>query len=98
MIDFELWHNPRCSKSRRAKDLLEEAGVPHRVRRYLEDPPSSEHLGRVLAAMGVEPWDSARSHEPLATELGLPGWSHDRQRWIDTLVTYPILIERPVLI
>lgn len=97
MNDFELWHNPRCSKSRLANDLLTEAGVHHRVRRYLEDPPSPELLDQVLLALGQEPWDFARGDEAGAAGVDLEDWSRDRQRWIEGMVAHPILIERPVL-
>jgi arsenate reductase len=94
----ELWHNPRCSKSRAAKGLLEERGVVFRERRYLEDPPTGEELDRVLTALGREPWEVARLGEPVALQLGLREWPHDRGRWIAAMVSHPILIERPVLV
>ena len=31
---MELWHNPRCSKSRQAKAVLDERGVDYVERRY----------------------------------------------------------------
>lgn len=95
---MELWHNPRCSKSRQAKKLLEEQGVDFQERRYLEDPPSVEQLDRVLEAMGREPWEAARTKEPIAKELGLTDWPKDRDRWIRAMVEHPKLIERPVLV
>jgi arsenate reductase (glutaredoxin) len=95
---MELWHNPRCSKSRAAKELLEGRGVQFRVRRYLDDPPTAEELDAVLTALGTEHWDVARLGEPVALQLGLREWPHDRDRWIAAMVAHPILIERPVLV
>ncbi|HET6692492.1 MAG TPA: arsenate reductase family protein [Miltoncostaeaceae bacterium] len=95
---MELWHNPRCSKSRAAKGLLEERGVAFRERRYLDEPPTTEELDAVLRALGREPWEVARLGEPVAVELGLRDWPHDRARWIAAMVTHPVLIERPVLV
>ena len=71
---MELWHNPRCSKSRAAKGLLEERGVAFRERRYLDEPPTAEELDAVLRALGREPWEVARLAEPVAAELGLRDW------------------------
>jgi arsenate reductase len=94
----ELWHNPRCSKSRAAKGLLEARGVAFRERRYLDDPPTAGELDAVLRALGREPWEVARLGETVAAELGLSDWPHDRERWIAVMVAHPVLIERPVLV
>ena len=95
---MELWHNPRCAKSRAAKGLLEERGVRFRERRYLDDPPTAGELDAVLRAMGLEPWEVARLGEPVAAELGLRDWPHDRERWIAAMAGHPVLIERPILV
>jgi arsenate reductase (glutaredoxin) len=95
---MELWHNPRCSKSRSAKAILDDRGVTYTERRYVDDPPSADELDAVLAALGREPWDVARMGEPVAKQLGLRDWPHDRRRWIEAMVANPILIERPILV
>jgi arsenate reductase len=94
----DLWHNPRCSKSRAAKAILDDLGVAYVERRYLDDAPTPEELDAVLTALGKEPWEIARLGEGVAAELGLKGWEHDRIRWIDAMVAHPILIERPILV
>lgn len=95
---MELWHNPRCSKSRAAKEILDDKGVDYLERRYLEDPPDAAALDRVLTALGKEPWDITRMGEGRAKELGLSDRRRDRQEWIGLLVANPILIERPILV
>lgn len=95
---MELWHNPRCSKSRAAKTILDERGVEHVERRYLDELPTAEELDGVLTALGREPWEVARTGEAVAKELGLADWPHDRARWIEAMVANPILIERPILL
>jgi arsenate reductase len=95
---MELWHNPRCSKSRGVKELLEARGIAFTERRYVEDPPTVAELDRVLRALGKEPWEVFRSGEPVASALGLAAMPYDRTRWLEVLVANPILIERPILI
>ena len=98
-MDVEIWHNPRCSKSRETMQLLDEAGVEPRVRRYLDDPPSAEELRRVLDLLGRQPWELVRMNEAVAKELGLRQWDRDDPaRWIDAMVAHPRLIERPVVV
>jgi arsenate reductase len=98
MADLTLWHNQRCSKSRGAREILEEAGVAFDEKRYLDEPPTAAELDAVLTALGMEPWDLARMGEDVAKELGLRDLPHDRQSWIDVMVAHPILIERPILV
>lgn len=98
MADLTLWHNQRCSKSRGAKQILDDAGVAYEERRYLEQPPTAAELDAVLTALGKEPWDVARMGEDVAKQLKLREEPHDRARWIELMVANPALIERPILV
>jgi arsenate reductase len=96
----EIWVNPACSKCRAATAALDEAGVDYTLRRYLDDPPGKVELTGVLQRLGLEPWDIARMGEPVARELGLGDLPRDqanRDRWIETLVEHPVLIQRPII-
>ena len=79
---MEIWHNPRCSKSRAAKAALDEAGVEYTERRYLDEPPTAEELDAVLTRIGAEPWDVARLNEPVAKALGPRDLERDRARHV----------------
>jgi arsenate reductase len=95
----EIWHNPRCSKSRETMALLDEAEVAPSVRRYLDDPPSADELRAVLAKLGMQPWEVVRFTEQVARDLGLKDRPReDPEDWIELLVANPRLIERPVVI
>ncbi|MFE7799218.1 arsenate reductase family protein [Nocardia sp. NPDC057440] len=97
----EIWHNPRCTKSRDATAFLDEAGVDYTVRRYLDDPPTAEELRTVLRRLGAEPWDITRTGEQIAKDLGMSGWGRgaaDRERWIAALAANPQLIQRPIVL
>ena len=93
-----MWFNPRCSKCRVAKELLDEAGVEYTIRRYLDEPPTAAELDDVLTRLGLEPWDIARVNEPVANEIGLRDLPRDRARWIEAMVAHPVLIQRPIIV
>lgn len=95
---MELWHNPRCSKSRSAKAILDDRSIAYEERRYLEQPPTAEELGGVLDALGKQPWEVARLGEDVAKQLDLRRWPKDRQRWLEAMAANPVLIERPILV
>lgn len=97
----EIWHNPRCSKSRAALDRLDAAGAAYTVRRYLDDPPTADELRAVLDRLGAQPWDITRTGEQLAQDLGIPDWPRtetERDRWIEALAANPRLIQRPIVL
>jgi arsenate reductase len=98
MADLTLWHNPRCSKSRQAKDILDAAGTSYREVRYVDEPPTAAELDAVLTALGMEPWEITRMGEDVAKELDLKHRDHDRADWISVLIDNPILIERPIVL
>lgn len=95
---LEIWHNPRCSKSRQTLAIIEEAGAEVRVRRYIDDVPSMTELNRVLRALEVEPTALVRIGEPVAKQLKLKSRELSRSEWLTVLVAHPILIERPIVI
>ncbi|WP_448628612.1 arsenate reductase family protein [Geodermatophilus sp. URMC 64] len=94
---MEIWINPACSKCRAATELLDEAGASYTVRRYLDDPPTADELDAVLQRLGLDPWDVARTNEPVAAELGLAELPRDRRRWLEVMAANPILIQRPII-
>lgn len=97
---MEIWINPACSKCASALSLLDAEGADYTVRRYLDDPPTVRELEAVLARLGLEPWELARTGEPVADRLGLADWARDhstRDRWISALCAHPALIQRPVI-
>ncbi|MBM3269437.1 MAG: arsenate reductase (glutaredoxin) [Candidatus Sericytochromatia bacterium] len=93
-----LYHNPRCSKSRRALELLEAAGVTPRIVRYLDQPLSVGELDDLLRKLDMEPQALMRTGEDVYAELGLAGRDLSREGAIQVLVDHPILIERPILV
>lgn len=93
-----LWHNPRCSKSRQALALLEDAGTEVTVRRYLDDAPTTAEIDAVRAALGYPPVvDMMRTGEKVFRELGLSKGSAEDDL-LAAMAAHPILIERPVAI
>ena len=97
MARFEIFHNPRCSKSRQALQRLTDAGVNPVVIEYLNDPPRRERLQEILRLLGLDdPRRLMRTKEPRYAELGLATASADAL--LDAMVANPILIERPIVI
>lgn len=98
MTDLTLYHNPRCSKSRGALQLLEERGVQPTVLLYLETPPSATQLRDLLAKLGIPARQLLRSGEDEYRELNLADETLSEAHLLEAMAAHPRLIERPILI
>jgi arsenate reductase len=96
MTDVFL-HNPRCSKSRAALELVREAGVELPVREYLRDPLSAAELRSIVKMLGVRPIDIVRRGEAQYAALGLSDTTPDDEV-LRAMAENPILIERPIIV
>lgn len=92
-----LLHNPRCSKSRAAKALLEERGVRFRERLYLDEPLDHAELAELGDRLGRPIGEWTRRKEAVFAELGL-GPDAKAGAILDAMVHNPILMERPILV
>jgi len=98
MTELTLYHNPRCSKSRGALELLEQRGLNPTVVRYLETPPTADELKLILARLSVGPRQLLRSGEEEYKTLDLANPALSDAEIIDAMVAHPKLIERPILV
>ena len=98
MTDLILYHNPRCSKSRGALELLEQRGVSPTVVRYLETPPSATELESLIAKLGIGARQLLRSGEEEFKALGLDNPALTDAQLIEAMAAHPKLIERPILV
>lgn len=98
MDDTRLYHNPRCSKSRGALDLLRQHGIEPRVVPYLETPPTADELRELLGMLRLPARALLRTGEEEYATLGLadPGLGEDQL--IAAMTANPRLIERPVFV
>ena len=98
MSQIQIWHNPRCSKSRQALAILDELERPKDVINYLQEHPSKERIKNVFKMLGyTSPRDMMRTKEDIYKELNLKE-EHDDEKLFDAMAEHPKLIERPIII
>ena len=92
-----MYHNPSCSKSRGALEILSDQGVDHDVVEYLRAPPDRAALERIVDAVDAPPGELVR-HDRRFEELELsPSDYTTRDAVIELLLEHPELMQRPVI-
>lgn len=93
-----LYHNPQCSTSRKALELLRAHGQAPRIVEYLVTPPDRATLQTLIAESGRPVADFVRRKEALFDELALGATGVTDVQLLDALVAHPRLLERPIVV
>ena len=93
-----IYHNPRCRKSREALAILEERGIEHLVRLYLNDEESmsAAEFQDVLDALDMDAIDVVRKNESVWKEE-YKTLELDEDEVILAMIEHPKLMERPIV-
>jgi arsenate reductase len=97
-MSLTIYHNPRCSKSRKTLEIIESHGIAPKIVEYLATPPDADTLLRLAELIGVPLADLLRRGEeefrnagdeiPLADAKALASWLH----------AHPKVMERPIVV
>ena len=96
-MSVDIYHNPRCSKSRQTLEILIQRNIKPRVIKYLETPPDTNELKVLMVKLGItQVRDMMRTKETLYKELGLA--SADDETLLNAIAAHPKLLERPIVV
>ena len=98
LSNFTIYHNPRCSKSRHALELLKDNGINPKVVLYLQTPLSEKELVLILKKLNLEAKELLRKGEAEFKELKLSDSSKSEEDLIKAMIKFPKLMERPIII
>lgn len=84
-------------KSRQTLDLIKKAGKEPEIIEYLKDTPTKEELRDILKKLNKKPEEIVRKKESEYKEH-FKGKKMSDEEWLDALVKYPKLIERPIVV
>ncbi len=96
MPDGTIYHNPKCSTSRKTLELLRDNGIEPTVVQYLKTPPTRAELVKMIKDAGIDVRTAVRKRESLYSELKLADAGDDEL--LDAMAEHPILIERPFVV
>jgi arsenate reductase (glutaredoxin) len=92
-----IWHNPKCTTSRKVLALIRQQGVEPVIIDYVKTPPSVAAIKAALKAMGMTPRDLLRRRGSPYDTLGLDDPNLGDDSLIAAMHAHPLLIERPVV-
>ncbi len=91
-----IYHNPKCSTSRKTLELLRENGIEPTIVQYMKAPQTRDELVKLIGDAGIDVRTAVRKRESLYAELNLAD-ATDTQL-LDAMAEHPILIERPFVV
>lgn len=95
---MKIYHNPRCSKSRKTLEILKQQGHDPEIIKYLETPPSIDEIKLVLSLLELKPRDLMRKNEIQYKQNNMNDVSLTNDALIELMHQYPKVIERPIVI
>jgi arsenate reductase len=94
---LKIYHNPRCSKSRETLKIIQDKDAAVEIVEYLNDIPTASTLKGLLEKLGIEASQIIRKTEPAYKE-NFKGKVMSNEEWIEAMVKFPKLIERPIVV
>ena len=94
---IQIYHNPRCGKSRECLAFLEDSNKEFEVIKYLDTIPTFDELKIIITKLNIKPIELVRQKEKIWSENFKKTTMTDDEI-IQAMISNPILIERPIVI
>jgi len=97
-MSLTIYHNPRCSKSRKTLEIIRDAGIEPTIVLYLEETPSGSEIAAVADNLGLPVADLLRRGESAFREAANLPDLNDNIALADWVQAHPIVLERPIVV
>ena len=97
-MQVTVWHNPKCSNSRGALDILRERGIEPDIFEYVKTPPTRAQLQALVEALDIPLREALRSKEAAFAELGLGEPGVTEAQLFEAVLVHPVLLNRPIVV
>jgi arsenate reductase len=92
-----IYHNPNCSNSRKALEIIRAHGIEPHIVEYLKTPLAPDELRHLIRDdMKARVTDVIRTQEPVYAEMKLAG--RDDDCLLAAMAAHPILMNRPIVV
>ena len=96
-ISFIIYHNPRCSKSRKALEILSSKTKDFKIIKYLDYGIDIIELKSILDLNNISKDEIIRTNENSYKELKLKKKDLSKDTIINFIYKFPILLQRPII-
>ena len=93
---MQIFHNPRCSKSRATLNIIIENNIKPNITLYLENPLSAEEIRIIIKKLDTTANNIIRKNEVIYKKLNLK--DANEETLIKKISENPILLERPIVV
>ena len=94
---IQIYHNPRCGKSRNCLAFIEQTNQQYEIIPYLTETPSFDELKALLEKLNLQPIELVRTKEKIWIK-NYKGKELTNDQIVQAMIDNPILIERPIVI
>ena len=98
MSEAIFYHNPKCSKSRKALEIIDTHNINTKVIFYLKDKITKSMLKDILDSSGLSIRDIIRSNEKEYKENNIDNLNLTKDELLDLILKHPKLLQRPVFV
>ncbi|MCK8516086.1 arsenate reductase (glutaredoxin) [Methylonatrum kenyense] len=98
MMQWKIYHNPRCSKSRQALQILRDRGIEPQIIEYLKNPPSATEVLELMGKVPGPTRDLLRTGDTAFRESGIDPDSADTAALAEAVSREPRLLQRPIVV
>ena len=95
---IKFYHNPRCSKSRQALQLISSQNITLEIIKYLEEGISKLDLENVFNKLDIDRNNFLRKNEKAFKDLNINLKKISTGQLIKLIIENPIIIQRPLAI
>ena len=93
-----IYHNPSCSKSKKAEAWLRDKGYDLEIIEYLREGLSAKDIKRICKLLNMTPTDIIRVKEPAYKALAKQFENASEGAQYQIIAEHPILLERPIVV
>ena len=93
-----IYHNPKCSKSRKALDIIKSKNFEPTIILYLVNKLSKAEVKKLLSKLGLSIRDILRTGEDEYKNNNLKNENLTDDKLIDFLIKFPKLLQRPIVV
>ena len=93
-----IYHNPKCSKSRKALEIIKNKNIEPTIILYLVNKLSKAEIKNLLLKLRLSIRDILRTGEDEYKNNNLKNENLSDDKLIDFLIRFPKLLQRPIVV